>query len=1242
MSVTFTRAETVSAGQPISSKQLGSLAAAFNDRLRSGLGDGVYRIAWYLFSLFRQIRNPDEGGTLFPPQAEFFEIYQHLARTDANWPVAGAGEPEGVNTENPMGAYVFGNEAAGFVSENSALGIPMQVPDGVGGTKPPETASEMWDLRKQQLGARDPDTGAQAAPMLDGARNFLRLVYSAYSPYGNSYGGWLPTPELGSACASPGPGILAPPDYQYRFTATGTSVGDPSAHNATTVTTGDGVLQVTYNGSCPEEPTHVGYILRLADYFVIYFNDGLTVDILPRRDWAEGPYTGGGLLRHASGGQLGVVLGQYAAEFRGTDTQKQEEYDRTKPWNHAAFKSREFLAKQYRLAPQIGVQIDSATVAQRFTRFRTVPGSNLRSSDSLGCMGTADFFHDYRPGYMLTSAHVTASKVDGDVTLSMVTVDDDGNDVEIESLTFTADADGNIDELWVLKDPLSPESLAFRIDGFIQFTNASGDVTVEVDELFPYQPDIHDAAAILRLITAPTGEGPLEQNANTISDQYFTQGVIYNASTFDLGIPEYMNDSTTFEAARRLSKCIKILSGDNLVGYEVNADGKSVLYFKRYGAEAATGFDFDMMSGIAPTGAAVASGDVESAREYTVSGGSVKYAGKHYASGSTLTGISGVTEFTGTGTLTDTDGIHHAAPPRGLSNEWVLTTQNKGFFWSDSSNYKLDAYGRYIAFSDRCIFAYKDSRGSGLPADMLNHYSYGVSGAYSPEGPPGWRYAETVNDIDCLGDPGCEASRLDFYKSCQVYEPPVEIDNAEIVTIGGASIVKLTLTARLPTANDAPGSVAYDPATWDRTNLYTTQRYRTLENAVMEWLLWQNAGVAPSVKVGDHSWYSTIDADADHPWGSVFPHFVFCKLIPSPYADDNDDQQRQDTPFSADHWRQAWTYLRAMCEGFVDGTTSAAYSCTLGVTSAYDYTFGNLMFDAHGRTSALTAPSRESSFLPPSDIRPDAPEGYGPIANLAASVETYNQFANAINLLTRVRVMLPMSFQTRSLTGPESQTLATAKDITGADVPCSLTGPSHGFIDIVPTGATITTTGAWVDSSDASATQDARIVIPYCPGARTEWTLGVSRGDSEYRFQPIVNDALYACPESWRDMVSSSSEMLVTYASSRTAPMAHTVTDGSGSTCCAPGDPHPCPEFWASGGNALAFEDITESTSVCKFVKASDTLTVGAPPGGRFMAGVMTSPEYCAGESHNSLVITPALTDAVILSVPLATYGDEL
>ena len=144
----FTQAQTVAAGDELKASQLASLAAAFNTRLMSGVGDMVWRVAYYLHSgLFRQLRNSD-GASTFPPDAEFWNIYQHINPNDAQYPLTGPGDPEGANLSNQINAFVYGADALGLDSEITRLSqVPTSFSDGL-----PMTPSRFWALGQAQRG----------------------------------------------------------------------------------------------------------------------------------------------------------------------------------------------------------------------------------------------------------------------------------------------------------------------------------------------------------------------------------------------------------------------------------------------------------------------------------------------------------------------------------------------------------------------------------------------------------------------------------------------------------------------------------------------------------------------------------------------------------------------------------------------------------------------------------------------------------------------------------------------------------------------------------------------------------------------------------------------------------------------------------------------------------------------------------------------------------------------------------
>ena len=109
MPVTFPRVPTVEPGDAVTSAQHAALASALNARIRSGLGDAAFRVAFWWLSAFRQFRNPDASRNLWPPNAEFFEFYQGLP-ADVDFPDADPGDPEGLNQASLLPLYVYGNE----------------------------------------------------------------------------------------------------------------------------------------------------------------------------------------------------------------------------------------------------------------------------------------------------------------------------------------------------------------------------------------------------------------------------------------------------------------------------------------------------------------------------------------------------------------------------------------------------------------------------------------------------------------------------------------------------------------------------------------------------------------------------------------------------------------------------------------------------------------------------------------------------------------------------------------------------------------------------------------------------------------------------------------------------------------------------------------------------------------------------------------------------------------------------
>jgi hypothetical protein len=218
--------------------------------------------------------------------------------------------------------------------------------------------------------------------------------------------------------------------------------------------------------------------------------------------------------------------------------------------------------------------------------------------------------------------------------------------------------------------------------------------------------------------------------------------------------------------------------------------------------------------------------------------------------------------------------------------------------------------------------------------------------------------------------------------------------------------VKMVFKTQFQHDASAAESLGLDVAFWDLAAL-RAEPYRTVENGLREYLVWKAYGINCSVKIGDAAAESQIWFSATDPYGACFPHFFFTHLIPLPFEDtpDNDTvQNTADTLITMDVMEQCELYLRAVCEGYIDGRTSQNYACATGISALYDYTLENLCFEAFG--------GRSITMLPES-LREDKPIAYGILPNTGFYAEVFNQYVSAVNLLTQVRLMLPAQLECR-------------------------------------------------------------------------------------------------------------------------------------------------------------------------------------------------------------------------------------
>lgn len=497
--IVFFRAPRVAAGQKVTSSQMSGLARSVNSRTLSGLGNMHWRLAYFWDKLVTQMRNPSADGFRWAPQSEWWDIYAYLQpESGAEWPITGPGEPEGTNLANVLCQFVFGSPALYGEAERLSA-VPMRLPDG----RKPETPWEIHLLSKLQRGLIDPRDGSQFVPALEAAESFLRVVTPPYSSHGKSYGGYAPTPEEGSpALCRDLSGDPISRNLRLKFTALAPDVATSELHgDISTDERGNPV--VTYAGTCPFEsqdtgPGHVLGIARLPLAYYLAINVTPTgspdlvvaVDRLPTAQWIEGPYTGYPMLQHQDGQQLSRLVWWWAAEFRGSIQQRQnDDFDIRK----IGFDFEMFLTRQYPLAPNLGRRVGNGLEA---LYPRASVAANRGAGTLLEFERERTAAHPYRTGWVMTSVAVEASGLLSDVAVELLA---DGE--VVSTLSLHPDASHAASDLRTFTTDLTPREITARLASGLKLSEG-GALALETTELYPYKPQFWDAYLVLRLMTA--------------------------------------------------------------------------------------------------------------------------------------------------------------------------------------------------------------------------------------------------------------------------------------------------------------------------------------------------------------------------------------------------------------------------------------------------------------------------------------------------------------------------------------------------------------------------------------------------------------------------------------------------------------------------------------------------------------------------------------------------------------------
>src|SRR3990167_3526589 len=553
-----------------------------------------------------------------------------------------------------------------------------------------------------------------------------------------------------------------------------------------------------------------------------------------------------------------------------------------------------------------------------------------------------------------------------------------------------------------------------------------------------------------------------------------------------------------------------------------------------------------------------------------------------------------------------------------------MGAQFKVYHWSESSIWKPDAYSKYFALSNRCIFRSPSTEGQ---LDLQWHFSYGELLAIAPEAPSGYNYVHGTN-----------AGNADHYSSCRIYEPDPEIESSAILIENGEEIVKLVFKTRFHSHPTAPASIARDMSGWDWTAL-AAEGFRTMESGIREFLgnqfqgrhCTQGATFAGAGQEGNSGWVSPVWNEADNPYGACWPHFLFTKLIPKPFqeAPENDTLETHDTKTYNDTFSQMELYLRAMCEGALDVANTEAVSCAWATEGLIDYTFENLMFDASSGTMQWVN-------VLPAALRSDRPQGFGPLPNTDMHAETFNLFASAVDLLNKFRVMLPVKAECRQIHYSGSK-VVTALNSDGTPATCTGSGSIDAYHEgQPPEGNTLVSTDAWPLPGDpgcttTGATFAASVDHYNCSGG--DFLLETTRTDVEFRIALSNADALNAIPESWRDMVETQFGMVVRYFYSTGTIGKEIVTDPAQAAACGATLQHwqiDGSHWWkwtTGGGYSPVGCEVPPFPAVCKVQKAG---IIRAEPLGSnvFPIGMVAGVACGLSGTQNDTLIRPVATNA--------------
>lgn len=530
--IAFTNANTVARGGPITSSQMNSLARAFNSRLASGAGDAYWRVSYYIFNMFRQMRNHNDF--LYAPEAEFFDFYQFVhPNSDLVWPTTGPGLPEGANVTNLLNAFIFGRDLGSEILNEETFFLKEMI-GSIGDGTP-------FSLAKEQRGAYSTSNNAASSPILEGATLYRKYSFvngslnaipgannTATNPISHSFGGYRGLSSSGEAQKY----------YISPFSYSGTSI--QKFGNGTESLN----LPVEYD-TC------------------IYLN------------------------KSASDG-LGKIINNFISSgFRGSDKQKN-----SSNYFEGCFDFQWFFNTQYNLAPEIGYAQDGE-VLPVYPKYTTSSNGVLLSrvangvlnwwNVNSGLVSTTNSFtvpNDFVFNSIIISAPILSSG-SGILTINI----SKGAASYSKSFNFKDDPESKKTNFntYIFDEPIEEGStVSFVASGL----SVGESVSIECSVIIKYKPTIFDAYAILRFASQNLGDKDAQSflsfdKSKTVEENLKNLGCVTRLISGEQASPTHVNVNAVFESARQLSLYTRIINKENFLGFK-NEGGKGVLYFKRW------------------------------------------------------------------------------------------------------------------------------------------------------------------------------------------------------------------------------------------------------------------------------------------------------------------------------------------------------------------------------------------------------------------------------------------------------------------------------------------------------------------------------------------------------------------------------------------------------------------------------------------------------------------------------------